>query len=57
MLPALKTEVKRLLKIFLARFVKLEIIRTAGDDVTTVNISDFTLQVRDEDLSIGLGHT
>ena len=53
MLPALKTEVKRLLKIFLARFVKLEIIRAAGDDVTTVNLSDFTLQVQDKDLSIG----
>ena len=53
MLPALKTEVKRLLKVFLAKFVKIEAVRSAGDDLIKVNFRDSTIQVQDSDLSIG----
>ena len=38
MLPALKTEVERLLQVFLARFVKIEAIMSAGDDLTKINL-------------------
>lgn len=53
MLPALKTEVNRLLRILLGRFLKPEVLVRAKDDFTTINLADPSLQLADEDLSIG----
>ena len=38
---------------FLARFLKIDAIRSADDDLTVINLHDPTIQVEDKDLSIG----
>lgn len=53
MLPALKTEVKRLLRILFGRFLQADTIQEAGANLTTLNYSDPKLQLPDEQLGIG----
>ena len=53
MLPSLQSEVTRLLNIFLARFLAHEAIRAVQDDLTTIDLNDPTIQVCDDNLSIG----
>lgn len=54
MLPRLQDEVTRLLKLFLARFIKTEVIRSVGEEITTLNISDPELQL--PNMELGIGH-
>jgi len=53
MLPALKMEVKRLLRILLGRFLKADAIREAEADLTKVNLSNTALYLPNEELGIG----
>ena len=55
MLPALKREVKRLLKILLGRFLKAEAIQEAEADLTALDLNDPLLQLAEKEL--GIGHT
>ena len=56
MLPFLNTEVTRLLKILLSRFLKLEVVKKAEEehDWTSVNLNDATLYLHDEEMGIGV---
>ena len=53
MLPSLKAEVKRMLRIFLGRFIKADAIKAADDDLNKVNIDDTAVQLPDSQLGIG----
>ena len=55
MLPALKVEVKRLLKILLGRFIKSDAIQQADSDLTQLDLCDSTLQLPQQQL--GFGHS
>lgn len=56
LLPSLKAEVSRLLRILLGRFLKPEVITKAGNngDFKKINLNDSQLQLSEED--IGIGH-
>ena len=53
MLPALKPEVHRLLRILLGRFVLAEAIQDANNDFMDINFQDPPLQLPDDQLGIG----
>lgn len=53
MLPTLKTEVNRLLKILLERFLKADVIQNVDVDVSDPNFSNQNIQLQDEQLGIG----
>ena len=53
MLPSLKAEVKRMLRIFLGRFIKADAIKASDDDLSKLNINDAQLQLPDTQLGIG----
>ena len=53
MLPFLKKEVNRLLKILLSRFLKPEVLVQAQNDFRLVDLDDASLQLPDESVSIG----
>ena len=59
MLPSLKVEVKRMLRIFLRRFFKADAIKAAEDDLSKVKLNDAAVQLPDSQLEIGhkTGHT
>ena len=52
MLPSLKAEVKRMLRIFWGRFIKADAIKAADDDLNKVNIDDAAVQLPDSQLGI-----
>ena len=53
MLPSLKPEVKRMLRIFLGRFIKADAIEAAEDDLSMVKVDDAAVQLPDSQLGIG----
>ena len=53
MLPSLKAEVKRMLRIFLGRFINADAIKVSEDDLSKLNINDEELQLPDTQLGIG----
>ena len=53
MLPALKAEVSRLLRILLGRFLKANAIQEAEADLAILNLSDPSLQLPEDQLGIG----
>ena len=53
MLPFLKSEVKRLLRIIMGRFIKPNVIKDTGDDFDQLDLDDTTLQLPNEELGIG----
>ena len=56
MLPSLKAEVTRLLKILLGRFLKLDVIKQAEEeksDFSSIDLSDSSLYLPDNELGIG----
>ena len=53
MLPALKPEVHRLLRILLGRFLQAEAIQNANDDLAKISLQDPQLQLPDDQLGIG----
>ena len=53
MLPTLKIEVNRLLKILLGRFLKADVIQNVNVDASDLNFNDQTIQLQDEQLGIG----
>lgn len=56
MLPSLKAEVNRLLKILLGRFLKLDVIKKVEEetsDFSSINLNDSSLHLPDKDLGIG----
>ena len=53
MLPSLKAEVKRMLQIFLGRFIKPDAIKAAEDDLNKVKLDDAEVQLPDSQLGIG----
>jgi hypothetical protein len=53
MLPSLKSEVKRILRIFLGRVIKADVIKAVGDDFEEIDLDDTTLELPDEELGIG----
>ena len=53
MLPSLKSEVKRMLRIFLGRFIKSDVIKAVGDDLSSIIIGDEENELADEELGIG----
>ena len=52
-LPRLQEEVTRLLKLFLARFIETQVIKSVGEEITTLNISDPEIQLPIKELGIG----
>jgi hypothetical protein len=52
MLPLVQNEVQRLLKLFIARFMKTETVRSVND-FTTLNFNDSQAHLSDQDMSIG----
>lgn len=54
MLPALKSEVQRLLRILFGRFIQAEVIQNiSGNDLTDIDVKEPQLQLADEQLGIG----
>lgn len=55
MLPSLKSEVTRLLKILLGRFLKLDVVKKAEEEnkFTSIDLSDPSLYLADKDMGIG----
>ena len=53
MLPSLKSEVKRMLRIFLGRFIKSDVVKAAGEDLSSISIGDEENELTDEELGIG----
>ena len=53
MLPLLKSEVRRLLRIVLGRMLKPDIIKQTEENFQSLDLDDTTLQLRDEELGIG----
>ena len=53
MLPSLKSEVIRMLRIILGRFIKANAIKTAGDDFKQIDLDNTTLHLPDKELGIG----
>ena len=53
MLPALKPEVHRLLRILLGRFIKAEAIQGANNNIMDINFQNPLLQLPDDQLGIG----
>lgn len=53
MLPSLQAEVMRLTRIFLSRFLTVEAIKGSQDNLTSINLEDNELYLKDENLSIG----
>ena len=53
MLPSLKAEVKRMLRIFWGRFIKTDAIIAAEDDLNKVKLDDAEVQLPDSQLGIG----
>ena len=51
MLPLVQNEVQRLLKLFIARFMKTETVRSVND-FTTLNFNDSQAHLSDQDMSI-----
>ena len=45
LLPALKTEVKQLLKILMGQFLKCEVVREPGDDLADIHLTVQSLQL------------
>ncbi len=54
MLPSLKLiEVNLMLRILLGRMIKADVIKTAEDDFSKINLGDTTLELPNEELGIG----
>ena len=53
MLPSLKSQVKRILRIFWGRVIKADVIKAAGDNFETIDLDDSTLELPNEELGIG----
>ena len=53
MLPSLKAEVRRMLRILLGRVIKADVIKAAGDDFTKIDLDDTSLELPNEELGIG----
>ena len=53
MLPHLKSEVKRLLRIQLGRFIKCDIIIAAGKELSQIDLNDANSLLPDEELGVG----
>ena len=53
MLPSLKSEVKRMLRILLGRYMKSDVIKAAGEDINNINVEDEGNEVTDNELGIG----
>ena len=54
MLPSLKSEVKRLLRIILGRFIKPNTIKDAGDDFDQIDLNSAAIQLPNKE--VGIGH-
>ena len=53
MLPSLNLEIKRMLRIFLGRFIKSDVIKAAGEDLRSISIGIEENELADEELGIG----